>query len=151
MHHSPKVEVRGQFVGLGFLLLCGSKGWNSCLRQPWWRVPLSPKPSRWSPISTTSGGGSSRSHFVYLGISKLAVFGILQRPGPILSSQGPRIQPVLPHFAIRGQCSRECPGRRGRRRGCLAPGEWEEVSRSVCTRSISVARYFTGHKWRVLF
>lgn len=40
-------KVRGQFVGIGFLLLlCGSQGLKSCC-QAWWQAPIPDEPSLW--------------------------------------------------------------------------------------------------------
>lgn len=119
VHLSPKVEIRGQFVGLDFLLLqCGSKAWSS-YHQPWWRVPLPPTPSLWFQVSMTSWGGSSRNLLIQESVSspELRADHIWLPADAQCNSQfsRTRIQPALPNVAIRGQRSRECPGRRGRR------------------------------------
>lgn len=42
--HGAYVEVRGLFVGVGFLLPRGAQGWNSS-HQAWWQVLLCAAPS----------------------------------------------------------------------------------------------------------
>lgn len=70
IHHSPNVEVRGQLVGLDFLLLpCEFKGWNSV-------VSLGAKCIY--PLSYFAGpgkhyflrGASPRNLLIHLGISE---------------------------------------------------------------------------------